>query len=1028
MALHHEQNLEAEICAHLSSHDWAYSPNDDGYDKQRALFPEDLFGWLENTQPATLEAVARTDRERIRLLDRLAESLDRPLSAAGGTLSALRHGFKHIKQMDLCQFKPADAMNPTTLERYGKVRLRVMRQVRYSVSKTDSIDLVFFVNGLPVATAELKSEFVQDVHAAVSQYKRDRLPIDPETGTREPLLSFGHRALVHFAVDNSAVFTTTKLDGDRSRFLPFNRGNGHHAGNPPNAAGTATAYLWEEILQRDTWLKILGKFMHVQTSRKRDAITGRITRSATILFPRYHQHDVVTKLLADAKAKGPGQRYLIQHSAGSGKTNSIAWLAHQVSTLHDEQSEKVFDSVIVITDRTVLDDQLQDAIYQIDHKRGVVLPIGQGTDSDFTRRFSSKSEALTEALTAGGAIIVVTIQTVPFALEAIRTSRALKGKRFAVIVDEAHSSQTGDSANKLRQTLSGAVRPESEGEVDVDDLVRMELEGRGTLANVSFFAFTATPKGKTIQLFGTSSTGQETDKRPFHLYSMQQAIEEGFILDVLRNYTTYRTAFRLVHGGQDYDSQKVEKSKAMKSLMSWVRLHPYNIGQKVAIIVEHFRTNVTPLINGHAKAMIVADSRKSAVRYKLAVDKYLHDRRISGVAALVAFSGEVSDRESGPLAFTESSMNPKLRGRTIPEALESSDFQVLIVANKYQTGFDQPQLCAMYVDKRLDGVQAVQTLSRLNRTCPGKVTYVLDFANHAEDVLAAFKTYYEGAELTEASDPNLVFDQWDKLDGAGFFSEMDVEAAARAYFGHGTSKPTQGKLSAALSPVRDRFNAAYRTAIAVDDSSEIDRLDTFRRDLSTFVSTYDFLSSIVDYDDVDLEKRALFARMLAQVLKDSQRYAPAIDLSDVTLTHHALHKQPESNLNLSRGDAAGLSALVAAGSRSPHEGNLVPWSAILQQINALFQGDGLTDSDQITAVESVVRKMLDNGDLRAQARANNRQDFFAGPDLWSTLQEIIVEAGDQHAKGIERLAAERSRDDILAILAMMRLWETLRDA
>ncbi len=379
MALEHEKQLEVEICDHLAAHRWLYEPAAKGYDKARALYPDDLFAWLEETQPDTLTAVASTPKDRERLLDRLAESLDRPLESGGGTLAALRYGFKFTKQLDLCQFRPADAMNPTTTARYGAVRLRVVRQVYYSESKKDSIDLVFFVNGLPVATAELKSEFQQDVHEAIRQYKRDRMPTDLRTRKREPLLSFGHRALVHFAVDNAEVHMTTKLDGDATRFLPFNRGNAGHQGNPPNPHGAATAYLWEEVLERDTWLGILGKFMHVQVSRHKDPVTGRVTRTSSLLFPRYHQHAVVTKALADAKTNGPGQRYLVQHSAGSGKTNSIAWLAHQLSTLHDDQSSKVFDSVIVITDRTVLDDQLQDAIYQIEHKRGVVLPIGQAT-------------------------------------------------------------------------------------------------------------------------------------------------------------------------------------------------------------------------------------------------------------------------------------------------------------------------------------------------------------------------------------------------------------------------------------------------------------------------------------------------------------------------------------------------------------------------------------------------------------------------------------------------------------------------
>lgn len=1003
MAVAHEKQLEDEICAHLAAHGWLHEPGAQGYDKKRALYPDDLFAWLEETQPDTLAAVASTPQDRERLLDRLADSLDRQLDAGGGTLAALRSGFKFTKQLDLCQFKPADAMNPTTTARYGANRLRVVRQVYYSESAKTSIDLVFFLNGLPVATAELKSEFQQDVHEAIRQYKKDRQPTDPRTRKREPLLSFGHRALVHFAVDNSEVYMSTQLGGDHTRFLPFNRGNAGRAGNAPNPGGAATAYLWEEVLDRDTWLRILGKFMHVQVTKHKDSATGKISRSSEVLFPRYHQLDAVDRLLDDARSNGPGMRYLIQHSAGSGKTNSIAWLAHQLSTLHNDQSAKVFDSVIVITDRTVLDDQLQEAIYQIDHKRGVVLPIGQGTDSDFARRFASKSEALTEALTTGGAIVVVTIQTVPFALEAIRESKALAGKTFAVIIDEAHSSQTGEAANKLRQTLSGTTLEDvagDDGPVGVDDLVRLELAGHGALPNVSFFAFTATPKGKTVQLFGTSPTGNEDGKVAFHLYSMQQAIEEGFILDVLTNYTTYRTAFRLVHDGQDYDSETVDKSRAMKSVMSWVKLHPYNIGQKVAIIVEHFRANVAPLLDGQAKAMVVTDSRKSAVRYKLAMDRYVERHHLTDVATLVAFSGEVLDDDSGPEQFTEASMNTDLRGRGIPEALGADEYQVLIVANKYQTGFDQPRLCAMYVDKRLAGVQAVQTLSRLNRTYPGKTTYVLDFVNQGEDVLSAFQDYYAGAFLTQASDPNLVFDQWDKLAAVGMFDDVDVQACAAAVFGSGSTKPGQGRLSAALSPVKDRFNTAYRLALADGDSSEVDRLDTFRSDLRTFVSTYDFLAAIVDYDNIELEKDAVFARMLAEVLKDTQRHEDGIDLSDVTLTHHALHLQAPADLILSEVKSDGLAATMAAGSRGRHEAELVPWADVLIQINALFEGDGLSEGDQVSAVDTVLRKMLESDELRAQARANNRADFFFGPDLWQSLQEIILDAGDAQQTGM----------------------------
>ena len=636
MAQHNEVTFEDEICKALAAQGWIYEPHrkaSELYDASRALVPEDVFAWLGDTQPEQLAKVlkptdspAEHEVAKRLLLDRLCKVLDTPATKKAGMLSVLRTGFKEVAaKFEMCQFKPAMGLNPETLERYGKVRLRVIRQVHYSTVDTmKSIDLVLFVNGLPVATIELKTDFTQNINDAVDQYRKDRLPRNSKNKD-EPLLSFGRRALVHFAVSNDEIQMTTELKGKATYFLPFNLGNDGHAGNPVNPKGSATSYLWEQVLQRDPWLNIIGKFLHLQISDKTNPVTGEREVRKSLLFPRYHQWDVVNQLIETARTEGPGHRYLVQHSAGSGKTNSIAWTAHQLSSLHGTGNEKIFDSVIVVTDRTVLDAQLQDAIYQIEHKSGVVVPIRGNA--------GSKSAELTAALVARTPIIIVTIQTFPFALKAIAESQALKGRNFAIIADEAHSSQTGSTANKLKKVLSAEELADVNdgGEFDVESYLAAEMAERADAKNISYFAFTATPKAKTLELFGRN--GPDGLPQPFHLYSMQQAIEERFILDVLQNYTSYKMAYRLTHAGRDYDSDdaQLEKSEALKSLMNWVKLHPHNISQKVQVIVEHFRANVAWRLDGKAKAMVVTGSRKEAVRYKLAIDKYIHDAGYSGL-------------------------------------------------------------------------------------------------------------------------------------------------------------------------------------------------------------------------------------------------------------------------------------------------------------------------------------------------------------------------------------------------------------
>jgi type I restriction enzyme R subunit len=992
---HHEAAFEAEICQYLSEHGWLYSATDKGYDQELALFPADVFGWLASTQPEQLakrvkpeltgEALAKA---RTGVLTTLVKQLGADPKANGGTLSVLRRGFKDLNaQFSMCQFRPNTSLNETTAKRYDAVRLRVMRQVHYSTQNSNSIDLVFFVNGISVATAELKTDFTQNITDAVLQYKNHRLP------KGEPLLGFGSRAVVHFAVSNSEVQMTTKLAGKDTFFLPFNRGDDHHAGNPPNPHGSPTAYLWQEILQRDTWLDILGRFLHLQVTDKIDPVSDKKIRTQTMLFPRYHQWDAVTRLIQNARTQGPGHRYLIQHSAGSGKTNSISWLAHRLSVLHDDANKPVFDSVIVITDRNVLDAQLQEAIRQIDKTPGVVAHIdGLG---------GSKSQLLADALQDGTKIIIVTIQTFPYALDLIQGQASLKGKSFAIIADEAHSSQAGEASKRLKAALAATELEDLEdgGTVDAEDVLAAEIAARAESTNLSFFAFTATPKAKTLELFGHK--GISGKPHPFHLYSMQQAIEEGFILDVLKNYTPYKTAFRLTHNGQAYESETtstgtiavtgtatgdlVDKSAAVKSVMNWVKLHPTNISQKVQIIVEHFRANVGWRLDGKAKAMVVTSSRKAAVRYKLAFDKYVHEQGYTDVAALVAFSGEVTDPDSGVEKATETSMNPGLKGRDLRDAFATDEYQVMLVANKFQTGFDQPLLVAMYVDKRLSGVAAVQTLSRLNRVAPGKdQTFVLDFANGAEEIVEAFEPYYEATTLADVTDPNIVHETMAKLDAAAIYHEAEVDGLVADYL----AKKGNNALTKWVTPARDRFRDRERTAVETVDQAGLDELIMFRKDVGTFLRQYDFLSQIVNYEDLSLEKLSIYLRHLAPVIT-AEQLQHEIDLSTVDFDYIAQHEQGTTAGKLAGGIP--LEPAKEAGTGSVKDPELVALAEVIEKINDLFSGDH-PDSSVKNVVTHVKERLEESETLQQQAQHNSLAQFSASPDLHSEFMTAVIGA------------------------------------
>ena len=1026
MSIHKEISFEDEICAHLGSAGWIYEDMVAArYDRARALFPDDLAAWLQASQPQVWEALEKAHgASAIEVLsDRLRKSLD-----DRGTLDVLRYGVELIGVrglVSLAQFAPASGMNPDITARYTANRLRVMRQLRYSRTCENSIDLGLFLNGIPVATAELKTDFTQSVGDAIDQYKFDRNP------RGEPLLTFARGALVHFAVSNRDVMMTTKLEGGPTRFLPFNRGNHGGAGNRPDVPGHPTAYLWEEVWQRDSWLEVIGRYMIARRDKKKQ-ISG-------IIFPRYHQLDVTRELRVQVKREGAGGRFLIQHSAGSGKTNSIAWSAHFLADLHDDTDAKIFSSVIVVSDRNVIDAQLQEALFEFERTKGVVATI--------TSESGSKSAALAEALDAGKKIIVCTMQTFPFALEAVRERAATQGKRFAVIADEAHSSQAGETAAKLKAVLTPEEIEEISdgGEISSEDLLAAQMSARAAKDGVTYVAFTATPKTKTMELFGRrpnlDAPASDANKpAPFHVYSMRQAIEEGFILDVLKNYTPYKLAFKLASGGQEWDEMEVEKGAAMKGIMRWVRLHPYNIAQKVQVVVEHFRENVAPLLEGKAKAMVVLGSRLEAVRWQLAIDAYIRSQGYR-MGTLVAFSGEVNDPEAKGEPFTETSarLNPGLKGRDIRDAFAEDDFKILLVANKFQTGFDQPLLCGMYVDRRLAGIQAVQTLSRLNRSYPGKdTTYILDFINSSEEVLQAFRQHHETAEIAEETDPNLVFDLRQKLDGGSFYDQFEVDRVVTVEL---DPHATQGQLIATVEPVaqrlltlfrqaQDRFRAANADGdknAAKEAKDEMDVLLQCRGDMAAFVRIYSFLSQIFDYGSTEIEKRYLFYKRLIPLLQFG-RERDGVDLSGVRLTHHNLKDEGKRNLQIGGEEKPKLPPITAVGSGAIQEKEKALLAEIIAKVNDLFEGE-LSDGDQLVYLNNVIKgKLLESEALRTQARNNSKGQFANSPTLNTEILNAVMDALAAHeVMSSQALASQKVRDGLKEILlGPGQLYEALR--
>jgi type I restriction enzyme R subunit len=1006
MADHNEVVFESEICACLEAHGWLYSADDTGYDRERALFAKDLFEWLEETQPTAFAKALKAAGSPAKFLDVLTTALDKPLEHGGGTLNILRNGVVYIGggKLKMAQFRPDTSLNATTVEQYAAMRVRVMRQVHFSTADQRSIDLVFFVNGLPVATVELKTDFTQSLDEAVNQYRKDRHPVT--NGRPEPLLSFGHRALVHFAVSNDLAAMTTRLEGEKTHFLPFNIGHDLGAGNPPGEDGrSATAYLWERVWEKGAWLNIIGRLMIVETKEEWDVATGTSVRRTSMLFPRFHQWEAVTSIVAAVADEGVGHRYLIEHSAGSGKTNTIAWTAHRLARLHVDD-EKVFDSVIVVVDRTVLDGQLQEAIRQIDGSGKIVATISP----EDVRKAGAKSKSglLAAALKNGELIIAVTVQTFPFALDEIRADSSLRGRKFAVMADEAHSSQSGQISSKLKAVLTAEEVKEIEdgGSVDVEAVLASEMTERAESENISYFAFTATPKNKTLELFGRK--GPDGKPAEFHLYSMRQAIEEGYILDVLKGYQSHDTALKIA--GKVDEPAEVEEGAARKGLMRWVQLHPTNISQKVQIIVEHFHANVAHLLEGKAKAMVVTDSRKAAVKYKKAIDAYIAKRAAEDASynyrTLVAFSGSVSMTENekwsqdwGPAPskddeFTEATMNPGA-GADLAAAFKGETYKIMLVANKFQTGFDQPLLSAMYVDKKLSGVNAVQTLSRLNRThrtAGGEQkakTFVIDFINKPDDIRAAFEPYFTNATLETETDPYVVVHLANKLAQAGIYTEEQVRQVAELW----VSRKGNNALSAAISPAQHDFRRRYAAAIEADDKVTLNTLDLFRKDVSTYVRLYDFMSQIVDYGDPYMEMLSIFLRLLQKVIAESS-WSADVDLSDVVLVGVKHTKKIAVDISLT-GDGE-LKGISAAGTGAKKEPKYVALQVVIDKMNDLFGAESFAESQIRDFVQGLVQRLLADPNLVKQTRVNSKKQFIESQDFQSAVTEAIADNQEAH--------------------------------
>ncbi|MBA4416468.1 MAG: restriction endonuclease subunit R [Syntrophus sp. (in: bacteria)] len=987
-SIHTEATFESAIIQSLVEQGGYVETGNADFSRELSLDRRQVIAFLKDTQPVRWEKLATVHGADIenRILQRLFKELD-----LRGTLDVLRNGITDYGvRFDMAYFKPESKLNPETKALYDKNRLTVTRQIHYSTQSEHSVDLVLGLNGLPVATVELKNQFTgQNIQNAKWQYIEDRDP-------KELLFQFKKRALVHFTVDTDEVYMTTRIDGKRTRYLPFNLGYNKGAGNPPNPDGYKTAYLWEYVWTRDSWMDIIGRFLHLQAEEIEDKSTGRKYPKETMIFPRYHQLDVVRKLSRHAKEEGAGHHYLIQHSAGSGKSNSIAWLAYRLSSLHNAADERVFDSVIVITDRLVLDQQLQNTIYQFEHKQGVVQKI----DKD--------SNQLAYALASGKNIIITTLQKFPFVVEKVGN---LPNRRYAVIVDEAHSSQGGEATRKMKEVLSAknldeAMEEDGQEFEDGEDEIRKVLETRGPQPNLSFFAFTATPKAKTLEVFGIK--GDDGKPRPFHLYSMRQAIDESFILDVLKNYTNYETYYRLTKAIEE--DPELDKRKAVKAIARFVSLHPHNLAQKTEVMIEHFRQITSKKIGGKAKAMVVTSSRLHAKRYFFEFKKYIKEKGYDWIKVLVAFSGSVKD-DDAPDGISE----PQLTGfgeKELPGVFEKDDYRILLVAEKYQTGFDQPLLHTMFVDKPLSGVKAVQTLSRLNRIHAGKEdTFILDFVNDRDTILKAFQPFYELTTVEQPTDPNHLYDLKNKLDEKQVYWQSEIDSLAKVYFmsKNMLNPKEQGRLNAFIDPAIDRYKA-------LDGNSQ----NEFKKGLRTWTNIYSYLSQVMPFQDVGLEKFFAYGRLLLAKLPKTD-LAERLKLTDeVALEYYRLQKVSEGAITLEIQGEVGVPNITEAGIQRAKE-EKAALSEIIHILNERF-GTDFDNADKLF-FDQIEEELVSDVKLQMQAKSNTIDNFKYGFD--EAFLAKLIERMEDNQGIFEKILDDKEFGEIVKKWMLNKVYERL---
>lgn len=938
-----ERNLEEIIENHLVSIGYEQGHSQD-FDLQYCIFTDDLFRFLEATQSDLMDEFknSRGGNWKKSFLDLVNSNITRR-----GLISVLRNGIEDIMMNGTFKLffnKPNLNSNKTDLNNYKENIFKITRQLKYSNKHNNTLDVVLSLNGFPIIVMELKNQFTgQTVYNAINQFKQDRNP-------KEKLFGFNERVLVYFAVDTDNIYMTTALKGDKTFFLPFNKGYNRGKGNPPIEGKVKTSYLWEEILAKDSLLDILKRFYFIEEDEKKNKIA---------IFPRYHQLDAVRKIVKDLKENKAGLNYLIQHSAGSGKTKTIAWTAHRISTLHDENDDAIFDSVIVITDRKVLDKQLQDAIYQLEHKNGVVVKIDD----------KKNSSDLAKAIESRAKIIITTIQKFPYALEKIG---ALEKRKYAVIIDEAHSSTTGENMTALKETLAGktleeAAREQSIVEANekssIDKMTEM-INKVTNIKNISFFAFTATPKNKTMQTFGR--IGDDGLPHEFHLYSMKQAIEEKFILDVLKNYMPVNVYYKV--GKKIADNPEFDKGEAKRAINRFVSLTEHDIRQKVETIVDDFIENRSMWIGGKAKAMVVTASRLHAVKYKIAIDKYIKERGYD-IKALVAFSGIVKDSDE---EYTEVSMNKAvaedINESNLPKIFDKDPFKILIVAEKYQTGFDQPKLCVMYVDKKLDGVKTVQTLSRLNRTYKDKQTFILDFQNSVEDIQKAYKPYFEMTNIDKITDPNVVNDLWYQLHEYGIYHDDEVNEFAILFYKEKRTSAQDGKMNNIIDKGVERY--------CLLEESDEDKGEEFKKKAQKFITFYNFLLQIYPLKNLNLLRLQIY--LVALLKKLPKKGNHRIDLDDLLrLDYYKLQKLGEddtkgTDISLSYGEGE-LTGISENATYRGCEDETESLDDIIQRINDIF-GIGLTEDDRIP-LNQYVELFTQDKDIIEIAKVNDYQDL-----------------------------------------------------